>query len=1256
MITNVVAQTFQDITPATLLPKRFANAAFGDLNNDGYPDLVHAGYYTLAIFKNNKGNFEKVGDFDQFGGESQLYHQNLDFGDLDRDGYLDMVHSGGPNNSVFYLIQNRNFSLTNLSHPLPNWHSVGFLGDWRNDGDLDVLASGPSAGNILVSDGQLNNTAELPAGPTRYAYWADFNGDSRLDIIQSLQSTFEFEGNFMLAADSSRIKTVSRLNIPHIVYAIDVADYDNDRDFDILVKDNNWRFRVYKYANGNFTDTGILFPLAHSGLWADINNDGLSDIILGGVEEFFQVFSTKIYLNQGDGRFVDQHVYGLPETEGGDVAVADIDNDGDLDLSVVSTQAAKVYKNLHVEQGGAANQAPRAPLNLRESVSFTSVSLLWDPATDRETQANALTYNLSLVKNDGTVVIPSHSLASGQRQMVKAGNAYQNTRFDLTCLQEGTYTWKVQAIDAGHTGSAFSQERSFVITRTAPAPPTGIAATTISDIRIDVRWNDQTNNETEYTIYRREMGSATPEFGQALYTLPKDATHFVDTFNLKNNTAYEYKVVAANCAYPAQYYATATAKTFLPAFQATDWLDLGEVNGRLTLLGDYDNDKDLDLLVSYSHEYPSDAKSTTKLFRFEGGRYVDSGIEFPYLDSYGAASWIDYDNDGYLDLFFCLSEPFSSTVKLFRNEGAAKFTDVNIGALLGLKTIWQQGAAWADYDNDGDSDLLTQGTTDLRSWVIKIYENKGAGKFEDSGIGNIQGILKSGEPWGDYDNDGDVDLIVNREVDCYTHRIAIYENNGDKTFTQAPIGTLAGLNRDLYNFTGDMKWGDYNNDGYADIVLSGQDACGNGSAITKIYRNNANKTFSDVDPKDLARLVNDVKLEWGDYDNDGDADIFMYGDPFTQPFSSRTKVYKNEGNDVFAKTNIDYLLESTQHGMFARGDIDQDGDLDLVVAGEVDYVSPRIWVYRNTYAENWGKSNQRPAPPANPKATVNGTRVKLEWAKATDRETASPGLSYNVVLYTDRDTIISSYASPDGTRKVAEMGNARQNNFKLLNLAAGNYQWAVQTIDQGFAGSAFSAIQSFTVTSDTSSRVSVRTLPAGRTTDSSAFLSSVMTVTGETATDIAFEYGKTAFDNSVPATPGRIADKTDTLKALVSGLESNTTYQARLKYKVAGTFFYSDPFIFATLQKQVPTAFEDPNPGTNGLLVRVYPNPSRQYVFVEHNLSQKGLTVALMNAQGKTLRTGNLSVIDISTYPPGMYYVRIMDWEKNVYVRKIIKH
>ena len=134
--------------------------------------------------------------------------------------------------------------------------------------------------------------------------------------------------------------------------------------------------------------------------------------------------------------------------------------------------------------------------------------------------------------------------------------------------------------------------------------------------------------------------------------------------------------------------------------------------------------------------------------------------------------------------------------------------------------------------------------------------------------------------WGDYDNDGDLDLLIMgfNGVDGDTK---IYNNEGDSTFTEEPGLTLPGI------WNGEAAWGDYNNDGYLDILMTGYDGS---ASYTAIYKNNGNKTFS-VQTQFTIRQASYSDVDWGDYDNDGDLDFVLIG----TGNGYQTNIYKNDG-------------------------------------------------------------------------------------------------------------------------------------------------------------------------------------------------------------------------------------------------------------------------------------------------------------------------------------------------------------------------
>jgi len=1038
------AQTFEQVSSNLDFFITFGYLTTADLDNDGDLEIIVTGGRDFRIFNNSNGLFEQPTLYPQWSGESQIYAHTLDVGDIDRDGFIDILQSGGPNYRVFEILQNTHPGFNNIAdNYLNGLAGTSFLGDYDGDGDLDVVYSGVDNFGNYLGGVALNRDDKLIPGPwfpssrTWFATWSNLDDDSNLEVLYATGDSYSSTVESSILKNGYPSMSVSKnLGKIPLIYDARFADYDNDGDLDMLAR--QYPNKLYKNVDGSFIDTGITFPSSKTIDFGDMNNDGLYDVIVGGMAS--QIYETGIYINQGDGTFTKLEIQ-IPSCENCASAITDIDGDGDLDIASVYG----VYKNNVI----VSNEAPTIPVITGNVVSGSSVKLSWLATHDDKTPAKSLTYNISVRSADGTIVKPSHSLASGKRQICAMGNAYNNLSYDLNCLKPGTYYWKVQALDASYLGSEFSTEQSFVITQVAPTAPASLTATPVSDASVDLSWIDQSMSEDEFIIYRRNSGSVFDFY--PVDTVPANSTHYTDSYALYANTTYDYKVVASNCAYPEEFASEVSVTTFPPAFVNSNWINLGAVEGSMVLLGDYDNDEDLDMLLSYS------GSRKTKLFRFDGPAtgYVDSQIDLPFTAS--GAKWIDYNNDGYLDIFF-------SNGRLYKNVNATSFTQVTTSGLPDSLTWfgslafidWQAGVSWGDYDNDGDEDMLVQ-----HGSLIQIYDNNGKGIFTRNIKINLTGYLKSNHAWADYDRDGDLDILASQKVSCTSYIMTIFENDGNQTFSPIPYSNLPGLNDDYFNYTGDMKWGDFDNDGYPDIVISGQTTCGNGLGITTVYHNNGNKTFSSV--SNLVRGIYDVNVDWGDYDNDGDLDIFLYGDAFGG-YSNRSRIYRND-RTTFVETNIDYLLESNQYGKAARGDIDNDGDLDYVILGETDYVNQRIIVYRNTYSESWYHSNTKPSAPTFPQSNVTGQNVTLSWNPSHDQETEQSGITYNIYVVNEADTlVINSYSLVNGTRKITETGNVKSGNtFILKKLKPGTYRWGVQAIDKGFRGSAFSAENTFVI-------------------------------------------------------------------------------------------------------------------------------------------------------------------------------------------------
>ncbi len=250
--------------------------------------------------------------------------------------------------------------------------------------------------------------------------------------------------------------------------------------------------------------------------------------------------------------------------------------------------------------------------------------------------------------------------------------------------------------------------------------------------------------------------------------------------------------------------------------------------------------------------------------------FLSQPLKFAMI-RYGPAgiTTVDYDNDGFYDLFI----PDGVESKLFRNRGDGTFEDVTAKAgLSGLDGV--SVGLFADYDNDGYKDFFVSRTFKPN----QLFHNNGNGTFTEvtrkAGIG--EDCCTTVASWGDYDNDGFLDLYVGRYLDpresipttFYARNglpNQLYHNNGDGTFTN--VTERAGVGE-----TGlclGTVFGDYDGDGYLDIYVV------NDFGRKTLYHNNRNGTFTDVTVKSGTLAYGaGMSASFADYDNDGKLDIY----------------------------------------------------------------------------------------------------------------------------------------------------------------------------------------------------------------------------------------------------------------------------------------------------------------------------------------------------------------------------------------------
>ncbi len=423
---------------------------------------------------------------------------------------------------------------------------------------------------------------------------------------------------------------------------------------------------------------------------------------------------------------------------------------------------------------------------------------------------------------------------------------------------------------------------------------------------------------------------------------------------------------------------------------------------------DYDNDGFEDLFVP---EY--NPQKGNLLYKNNGDGTFSKVTTGPLVEDRSTATgstWADYDNDGDIDVF--VSNQSGGPSFLYNNNGDGTFTKA-IQESINTYDGHSHTPSWVDYDNDGYLDLFVTGY--FRSEFNRLYKNDGSGNFTVNG-GSAPSLSVSnaiGATWADYDNDRDMDLFIpNIDQDNI-----LYRNDGNGDFTQITEGSIV---QDGGNSVG-ASWGDYDNDGFLDLFVANA-----GNENNFLYRNNGDGTFTKVTS---GIVVNDRGHShgsaWGDFNNDGFLDLFVANDQNEVNF-----LYTNNGDGTFAKTDNAINYSGGNSFGSAWGDPDNDGDLDLFIAQHSNQT--------NTYFTNSGGS-------CNSKGcfTLQGTRSNRSGIGAKIRVKATV---YNSSVWQVREVSAQTGGGSSGQstlRALFGLGDAAQIDSVIVEWPSGTTQYLV---------------------------------------------------------------------------------------------------------------------------------------------------------------------------------------------------------------------
>lgn len=1001
---DYVEPSFVDVTEALIaggLPSvTEGDADWGDYDGDGDMDLILTGRlqtsnFFTELYSNTDGHtLQALGAAGL--GIPELRESAVAWQDIDGDGDLDLAITGlGPGGRMTEILQNDGASFTSIASPMGVSNGDVAWIDAGQDGDPDLVLAGFTPGGRILEIYENAEGVFSPFATTSFTGLdqakiavMDVNADGRRDIVAA-----GFDGSnsrilLLLATITGGFTEIdlpggTGISEPNIVF----MDVDRNGTPDLLISGtdqggNPVSQLLTNDGTGQFSASTPTQELHQGGLVVgDLDEDRDADLIIIGEDQSGSL-AANVYDNLGDGTFQQLPALASDFTPvSGDVVMeqADVTGDGLLDLLVIGNDGSNSRAIIYENRLPVTNDRPAAPENLDKRIVGSKVVLSWDPPSGLTPEEEAsLTYQVSLSSvTDGLEVVPGMFTDTGIRKVVSHGTSGYTTEISIENLQEGAiYSWTVQSIDQDYEGSplppddsfsfdppAFDDRTSVVFSGDPPVP--------VAEARIALGDYDADGDLDLLAVGETEAGNPSVAVFRNETTQSNGGRFVLDT---------------------------ALTQSLVPvASPALAWQD---VNG----------DGFLDLLLSGKQ---ADATARTTLYLYENGLYVEdmnASIVMPDVSS-AMADIADYDRDGDVDIALGgLTDNGDRTLELYRQQSDGTWArDTAAFESVDNHDVAEGDLAFGDYDNDGDIDLAVSGISDIGQ-VTRIMKNDGAGVFAIGLYSKIVPVKNSRLAWGDFDNDGDLDLIVtgdNSTQSDFTPITALYEyfseNDEFEEFT----------NQDFEDLTqGSVSWGDFNNDGWIDILLSGKFGDADSARSTRLYRNqNGNEFLQDLNTSGDLVNVDLGAAAWGDYNGDQKLDVFLTGRTATTPSTYTFVVFEN----------IDTL------------------------------------------------ANQTPVQPLDPSTFVLGRDVTLSWdapnyLPANQRD----GLSFNIELYRKGAGESLTPANADtssGYRRIVRQGNVWHNlSWTLTDLEDGEYVWKVQTVDQDFEGSAFTDEQEFSFT------------------------------------------------------------------------------------------------------------------------------------------------------------------------------------------------
>lgn len=1089
-----------------------------DVNGDGIPDI---GVFASEQFSGNLQWAAISNGSGQYDVKSMVLFNNYD---INRDGRTDLAEEirNGANTYTRLHHFTRDGSL--LSTPMLLVAYEDYQGDfdaasWMEMKEAEAVNKtlGYNPWSILTGAALEPNTDPTPSTLPDMAL--DLNGDGYADLVEAATGTLYYgtpEGKYVVSTvgGAACVRDLNDDGVSdYVIYGGEQGvvktliyqgggefketalidnlaadspvwcyDFDRDGDVDILVTfsayntDGITSYTLFyeNDGNGNFiphedyVEKNYIYSTCR-----DIDNDGYYDLLLLELDESYsenwqQYNIINVLVRRGGAGFTlgeaeklysfttNENIFGLKDNiPNYTVEAEDIDGDGIVEIWVSHKFISRFFdggQQVYFQEGvQTANTAPNAPQ--RPSANYNAATgklkISWGEASDSQSSSKDLTYAVRIGSTPGgSDMVNGHALANGTRRNFMDGNAGSSLEktLDLRSWPSGTYYVSVQTIDPNHAGSAWSEEISFRHTY----------------IPVEFTLSTQTSTALTLDIH---------------YTVSDGMTH---------------------------------------SWQL-DGADIKSENyGLMTIQWDKPGTKEIIHTMTASDGTQATSRQTVSVM----ANWLASSDNNPFYRNY-YPQFFDYDNDGLVDFV----APVADNAGLYHNDGNGTFSKA--------KGIFNQGlsfskCAWVDWNMDGKADVIYY---DYATQKHGLLLNNGNGNFTKQSNVNISVPELPIDIKADFNNDGLVDFTG----------YGLYRNDGDGTFTYIE----ATEHSDKF-----QRIVDWDADGLLDSYYLNSDR-NNYTALT-VYHNLGNMNFEKIDvpfetPVPRTEFAAPTLT---DFDNDGYYDLLFWRG------NGNIEVLKNEGNTKFVSAytiqtglvetaSISYEGDYCNYSLF---DLDNNGYEDMLItsydanrqdslsvyavyvdspgnyrqgfisdackttnaiivktleSGKAPVVSHSPDYQTDLTQNNTTVANTRPQPPITVAARQTTNGLHIEWSAATDAETPTKKLRYNLSVKKKGATGANSYIisplnggsnatgpyagmqvnSPDKSSTHPNCYHfIRSTQFEIPvdRMPAGEYEIQVQTIDLWGETSDFSA--PVTIKMETAPLISAPTiLTAGQT-------------------------------------------------------------------------------------------------------------------------------------------------------------------------------